>query len=412
MHRTVLVALVALVALAGAGGTALADASAAQEDDVTIELSVTTPGGDPIADAEATVEWDGGSETVETRSNGRALVDVPDGAELEITLTHADYVKNGPHVVESTSANQIVETTMFEPATADVTVVDTEGAPVEGATVRLRKDGQSMIAASGNTDSEGLFASDEVETGTYDVMVRQPGYYRVTETVEVSGEVQTEIEIEEGEVTVDLNVQDPTPEGPGSVSADVDVSLDGERVVSATTSDQGRRSVVLEVNRDYDITVSKESYLELTTSLRIGESNTNATFNITRTPTISMTAGNERVVVGENLRVEVTDEYDRPVEGATVTVDGDAAGETDADGVARVEIPSEGDVEVVAEFEGMRTDAVTVVGITESAGDDGGNVSDEDEDDDGGTGDGSPGFGVVAALLGALVAIAALARRN
>jgi PGF-CTERM protein len=153
------------------------------------------------------------------------------------------------------------------------------------------------------------------------------------------------------------------------------------------------------------VSVSKDAYDTRSTRLRTEESDMQATFNLTRVPAISIEAGNEQVVVGENLRVEITDEYDRPVEGATVLVGGEAAGETDADGVARVPIDTEGEVQVSAEYEDLTADAVTVTGVSGST-DDGG------DDDDGGTGDGSPGFGVVAALLGALAAVGALARRR
>ncbi|AGN01877.1 hypothetical protein L593_09660 [Salinarchaeum sp. Harcht-Bsk1] len=412
MTRTMLVAAaVALVVLAGVGGTAIADAGAAQDDVVTIELSVTTPQGEAIGNAEATIEWDGGSTNATTTSNGRAFADVPNGADLAITLAHEEYVKNVPHTVSGAASGQVVETTMYQPATGEIEVVDSDG-PVEDATVRFRKQGQSSFAARGDTGSSGVFASPEIEAGTYTVIVREPGYYDASQTVQLDGASNATVQIEQGEVTIDLLTQDPTPEGPGLVSADVDVTQDGDRVVSVTTNDDGHRSVVLDVNRDYDVTVSKEGYLELTTSLQTGESDAQATFNVTRVPSISLTAGNERVVVGENLRVEVTDEYDRPVEGATVFVGGEQAGQTDANGVARVEIPSEGDVEVSAEFEDRTTDPANVTGVEPSSSDDGGASDDGgNESDDGGTGNGSPGFGLVAGLLGALAAVAALARR-
>jgi len=419
MQRTMLVvAVVALAVLAGVAGTATAGAGAAQDDVVTIELSVTTPEGTAIGNAEATIEWDGGSTTATTTSNGRAFADVPNGADLEITLAHDEYVKNVPHSVSGAASGQVVETTMYEPATGEIAVVDSEGA-VEGATVRLRKQGQSSFAARGDTDSSGVFTSSEIEAGTYAVIVREPGYFDASQTVQLDGESNATVQLEQGEVTIDLFVQDPTPEGPGPVSADVDVTLDGERVVSATTNDQGRRSVVLDVNRNYEVVVSKAGYLEHTTSLQTGESDAQATFNVSRVPAISLTTGNERVVVGENLRVEVTDEYDRPVEGATVFVGGEEAGQTDADGVARVEVSTEGEVEVSAEFEDRSADPVTVTGIEPSSSTDDGSDADtgsdeanESDDGDGGTGNGSPGFGLVVGLLGALAAVAVLARRD
>jgi len=433
MQRTTLAVAVVLVAFAGIGGLAAADGSAAQSDVVTIELSVSTPDGEPVGNAQAVIEWDGGSTTATTTSNGRTFADVPPDADIEITLTHDQYVKNEPHEVQGVSSNQVVETTMHPAATGEIEVVDADG-PVEGATVRLRKQGQSAVAARGSTNADGVFTSGEVETGTYHVSVKQPGYYDASQTVDLEGASNATVQLEEGDVTIDLFVQDATEGGPGPLSADVNITRDGQRVVSATTNDQGRRSVVLDVNRNFDVVVSRQGYLQHSTSLRTGESDEQATFNITRTPSISLAAGNERVVVGETLRVEVTDEYDRPVEGATVLVGGEEAGQTDADGVAHVEISTEGEVDVVAEYDGRSTDPAPVTGVppsedgdgdssdgaddgdgdasdgTDDAESDGG--EDEDDGDDGGTGDGSPGFGVVAALVGTLAGIAALARRR
>lgn len=413
MQRTKLVAfVVAAVALAAGGGLAVADAGAAQADTVTVELQVTNTEGGPVASAGATVEWANGSTEATTRSNGRVLVDVPAGADLDVSVEHPDYVRNVPARAEDVSADQTVDITMHPPATADIEIVDADG-PVQNASVRLRRHGQDATAARGRTGSDGVWTSGEVEAGTYEVRVSRSGYYRVTREMELSGETSETIEIEEGEVTVDLLVRDPTAGGPGTLSADVDVRQDDQRIVSVTTSDAGRRAVALEVNTRYTVRVTREDYGRTTTFLTTGEEREEFAVNVTRLDTISMTAGNEQVVVGENLRVEVTDEYDRPVEGATVTVGGEAAGETDAQGVARVEIPEEGEVQVAASDDGMDAGPATVTGISASQSTDTGEQTDDSGDggsDDGG--DGTPGFGALAAVVAALLAVAGLASRR
>jgi len=412
LRTTIVAAAVLLAALVGAAGLAAAGSGAAQDsEEVTIELVVTTPEGDAIGGAEATVEAGGTSQTKTTTGNGRVYFDVAAGADGTITLSHDDYVKNVVHEFSDASSGQTVETTMYEPATGEITVVDTNGEPVEGATVRFRKNGQSAVSAKGDTDADGVFASDQVEAGTYTISVKEPGYYDTEQSVELTGTTNETIEIEAGEVTVGLVTSDPTPEGPGQVSANVAITLDGETEKSTTTRTDEIRSVILDVNRNYDVEITKENYSTVSTSLNTGESDEQVTFNVTREPSISLSLGNERVVVGETLRVEVTDEYDRPVEGASVSVAGESSGETDAQGVANVEIPSEGDLDVSAEYDGLSAESKTVTGIAGSSGDGSGNETGNDSDD-GGTGDGSPGFGVVAALLGALAAVGILSRRR
>ncbi|GAB3687689.1 hypothetical protein GCM10028857_21050 [Salinarchaeum chitinilyticum] len=396
----------------GAAGLATASSATVQDsEEVTIELVVTTPGGDPIGSAEATVEVNGNAETKTTTSNGRVYFDVPAGADGTVSLNHSEYVQNLAHEFDDAASGQTVETTMFEPATGEITVVDTEGEPVEGATVRFRKQGNSVVVDRGDTAADGTFTSEQIEEGTYSVSVKEPGYYDVEQEIDVTGQTNETIEIEAGEVTIDLVTSDPTPEGPGQVSANVAITLDGDEELTTTTREDEPRSVILEVNQNYDVTISKANYSDLTTSLATGESDDSFTFNITREPSISLSLSNERVVVGETLRVEVTDEYDRPVEGASVSIAGETAGETDAQGVANVEIPSAGELEVGAEYDGLSAESATVTGISGSSGD-GNGSSDANDSDDGGTGDGSPGFGVVAALVGVLAAVAVLARRR
>jgi len=410
MHRTKLVvALVAVVALATAGGLAAADAGAAQDDTVTITLQVTNTDGQAVGNAEVTIEWDGGSTEASTRSNGRVLVDVPEGTDLQITLEHSDYVRNVPYEVDGAEAEQTVSVTMHEIATAEIEVVDAGGATVEGASVRLRRHGQNSYADRGETGSDGNWTSSEVEAGTYEVRVSNPGYYRVSQEVELAGDTGQTIEIEEGEVTVDLLVRDPTEGGPGTLAADVDVRRNDERIVTVTTSDAGNRAVTLAVNTRYTVRVTRDGYGRTTTRMTTGEERQEFAVNVTRQESISLEPGNDQVVVGENLRVEVTDEYDRPVEGATVTVDGEDAGQTDAEGVARVEITEEGDADVAATYEGMSAGPETVTGVTGSTSEAEGDGTDDDGDDGG---DGTPGFGALAAVVAALLATAVIARRR
>lgn len=396
MQRTTLAVLVVSVAaLVAAGGVTAADDGAVQDDTVAVELYVTTPDGDAIGGADATVEWDGGSVETTTRSNGRVFEDVPAGADLTIDLEHDDYVKNVPQEVEDVEADQVVQMRMYPPATLAVSVNDSGGADVEGATVRLRKDGQSAVADRGSTDENGAFSSEAVEEGTYEVLVRKPGYYDVEDDVELVDETHHDVTVERGRVTIDLETRDPTPEGSGGVDASVAFERDDRHVKTVSTSADDATAVTLDVNTRYDLEATSEDYQTTQDVLRTGEEDEEYVLNMTRSPLLTVHAENQQIVVGENLRVEVRDEYERPVEGAAVFVDGEERAETGEDGVARVQIQTRGDVQVHAEADGLESDPITVEGV---GGDD-----EEDEDD------GAPGFGPVAALTGVLVAAAILA---
>lgn len=402
MQRTTLaVIVVAVVALLATGGVATADDVAAQDDTVTVELSVTTPDGDAVGGADATIEWDGGSVETTTRSNGRVLEDVPSDTPLEVTLEHDDYVQNVPYRVSGVESNDVVEMTMYPPATMDVEVRNDDG-PVENAVVRLRKHGQSRLADRGETDEDGVYSSPDIETGTYDLRVEKAGYYEEQMDVDVSDETEQTVQVERGRVTVDLRTQDPTPEGPGAVSASVSFERNGNHVKTVTTSDADTTGVTLDVNTRYDVTAEREGYSTATNRLATGEEDGEYVINVTRTPGISLEAGSDRLVVGEDLRVEVSDEYDRPVEGASVFVNDEERAETDADGVAHVAIEEEGNASVRAEWDGHESETVTVRGISEA----------EAEDGDGEASDGSPGFGAAAALVAMVVGIALLVRRS
>ncbi|SEP61991.1 carboxypeptidase-like regulatory domain-containing protein [Natrinema salaciae] len=407
--------LVVLVAVAVCLTTFVGVGAAQSNGDVTVTVHVVADDGSDVGGASVTVAWDGGESTEQTASNGRALIDVPSGADVSIAVDDEEYVRNNP-VEIGTVTNHTTETvTVYPPTDGEIAVVADDD-PVESATVTLTKRGDDRAAAEGTTDSDGIFAVDDLETGVYDVTVTKPGYYEESTTVDLAAVDDASVDIEPGTAEVSFAITDAVLEEP--LAADVTVLNDGERDSTISTNQNGERRIDLSVNTEYTVVVEAEGYGTLERELSVGESDTSRSYGIERTPTLALETSNERVILGETVGVTVTDEYGDPVEGATVRVDGSTVATTDAAGSASVPVETAGELEFVAEADGTTSDSVVVEGIDPDAdGEDGADEgSDENETertdaDDPAAGDGMPGFGpstaaiAVAAFVGGLIAL-------
>lgn len=426
------VLFVALVATGGAAGA----------DPITLTVSVTDQDGDPVGgvDVEATWETESdetGTASGTTASNGNVLLDVPEGASVELDVDDGTYVRNRPLRIASASAAD-VSLGVSRSGTATVTVVDDRNRSQADARVTVREDGRAIDR--GETDADGVYETARLERGTYDVTVVKPGYFETERSVTVSRNAETTVGIERGTVTLEVRTFDdhfdpPVPIETGAIRVSSAV-YGGE--VSVT---EGTASLNVPVNDAYTVAVVKEGYDASSERVRVRESSVSTNVTARRTPTLSVTPANERVLVGETTRVTVRNAYDEPTGGATVEVDGDAVGETDERGEVDVPVSSAGNRTIVARNGDVTSDPVTVEGVetvdgtdpdgngsddadagngsddsdddgNASDGSDDGNDSDDTDDGDpGNTDDGIPGFGVVAAVV-ALLAAGALGRRR
>ena len=406
--------------VAGLAGAQSDESSATNATDVTLRVTVVNAQGSSLGNAEVTVSYGDQEQTRETVSNGEVLFDVPDDSTVEITAEHPMLVKNGAQTVD-VDGNTDVTVTMFQAATTTVTVQDTNGNPVSDANVWLRKDGASRTAARGTAGVDGTFSTPEIESGEYVLRVSKPGYYDARQSVTLSGDSEQTVEVEQGRVSVDFSVVDPNIDS-GEPIRDARISVaDADSTVGTFSTDSsGSRGVTLDVNTDYTVTVEKDGYESITETLRIGESDESPTFEIARTPELIVEPANTQVVVGQNVRVTVTDEYGERVSGADVRLNGSGVATTDENGEAMVTIESAGDVEIAAVNGTVRSAGTVVQGV--EAGSDPGTTANGGTATDGTTMDspatdppatenegGSPGFGVGAALV-ALVAVALVAR--
>ncbi|MCU4802751.1 carboxypeptidase-like regulatory domain-containing protein [Halobacteria archaeon HArc-gm2] len=381
-----------------------APAVVAGQTNVTLTVTVVDQDGDTVSDVDISATWDDGGPVNETtRSNGQALVDVPEGANVTISVHDEDYVRNAPLVIEDAETGE-VDVEVAEAGSATVDVVDAQGS-VANAKVQLY-DGDDRIADA-RTGSDGSFTTRDIEQGDYEVRVWKEGYLRSATDLTVDGDVSHEVEIEQDSRLLQVTVSDDHYSPPQAV-ANATVRVGGRNTVA--TLSNGEATVQVPVNANYDVTVTKDGYETNETSVRVREEAESANLTIQRTDAISLAVANERVVPGESTRVTVTDEYGDPVSGADVSIEGESAGTTNDDGVTSVTVESagtqdltatSGDLEATANVTGVQVggESTDTASATENA------TGTETSDFSG------PGFTVAGAIV-ALLAAGLLARRD
>lgn len=408
----VLAVAIGTVALVAAGG------GTAAADQTTVTVSVVDQSGNPLDDAQVNVSWDGGSNEGVTKNNGEVLLDVPEGADVTVTVERSYYVRNTPLEIEDFDGSD-VEVDMARKGDATLVVEDEDG-PVADAAVRLFRDGQPFV--QNRTDENGEFATGPIEYDDYTLVAFNEGYVRNDTTVEVDGSVEESIEIQEDARLVTLQVNDDHFDPPEPIE-NATITINGETVTDETVSTRGNGQirVDLPVNDEYTVGISKDGYGSVTRTVEVDEESTSLEADIQRIPAISVESAQSRVVVGEQVRVTVTGEYGAPVEGASVTIDGETVGATDSQGQTDVPVDAAGEHTIAATADDLEAET-TIEGVGSAEGTptatdtsaptatdtpaDTPTATDTTTPTEEPTTDGSgPGFGV----LGALASVAAIA---
>jgi len=402
------VMLVLLAVGAVTVGTVAGTASpAAGQEEVTLTVSVVDESGNSLDGVEISATWgdDGGPRNATTAGNGRAFLDVPEGADVTLTVERRFYTRNGPYVVEDATEREVT-VEMAREGDATITVTDVNG-PVADAAVRLFQDGQPVIAD--RTDSDGTFTTGDIEQDEYTLITFKEGYLRNRTELTVDGTVRQSMFIEQDSVLATFRVRDDHFAQPRPVEG-ADVTIPG--VADVTTQGNGEVSVSIPVNDEYDVTITKPGYGTDTATLDIDESQTSLNATIQRIPGLSVETGVRRVVVGESVTVRVTDEYDERVAGATVMLEGSTVGETGADGTLDVPVEQPGNQTIRVESDELVA-RTTVEGV-QPALDETPTATPTPSptatpEPTSGLG---PGFGPAGALVAVLAGVALLARRR
>ncbi len=377
--------------------------SAATTDLVTLTVSVELADGTPVDGADLTATWNGGSAEATTASNGKAFIDVQEGADIEITMEHPDYTRNFPYTLADADERDVT-IEVASKASASITVQDADG-PVEGATVRFARNQQTV--AREKTGSDGQASSGVIEEGTYQIAVIRSKYLTNRSELEISGETSHTMQIERGFVTVEFSIVDPHFDPPKAVP-DATISVKG--VGTVNTQSNGVQQVSVPVNAKFDVIVTKDDYEKVRGIVRTRERDTALTIQLRRVPNLSVEPFNRNIVVGERVSVRVTDEYDDPVSGANVYRNDQSVGQTDENGEAVIEIPDTGEHRISAENGSITSDPVTVMGVSPGEDDDTPVTTPSPSPNQGTpavtettTSPGQPGFGFVPALLAGLL---------
>ncbi|MFB6142957.1 MAG: PGF-CTERM sorting domain-containing protein [Halorientalis sp.] len=276
-----------------------------------------------------------------------------------------------------------------------------DGEPEANAIVQLFHDG--ALVANARTNRNGIFETDIIEQGSYRVVAYKEGYYRNTTTLRVNGmDAATSLTIEQGSVTLTFEVTDDHFSPPRPVEG---ATIQVEGVGSVQTLGDGENTLSVPVNAAYQLSITKDGYEEVTRQIRVGESARTVSATISRTPGINVELSNGQVVVGQTVQVTVTDEYGTPVSGATVTVNGEQVGQTNAEGQLTVTIDSAGDRTITASVDGL-SDSATVQGVNPGGTTVSGTQTTESSSVFG------PGFTPVAAILALLLVVGGLLRRR
>ena len=231
----------------------------------------------------------------------------------------------------------------------------------------------------------------------------KPGFFETTQEVTIDGDANATVEIERGEVELTIRVFDDHFDPPEPIETST-VRLQSAVYDAQVTATEGRASLNVPVNVAYTAEVVKDGYDPTPEQISVREQDMTVNVTAQRTPSLTLTSANERVIVGERTRVTVTNAYDEPVAGATIEVDGDAVGETDDRGELVVTIDAPGDRTIVATDGDVSSDPVTVEGVSEDTPD-----ADTDADE---TDDGAPGFGLFAAVFAVIAAAVLVAVRR
>jgi hypothetical protein len=225
---------------------------------------------------------------------------------------------------------------------------------------------------------------------------------------------ETEIALERGRVTLDIDVVDNHFDPPQAFS-DTRIRIEADVFDADVSASGGSVSLNVPVNARYSVVAMKDGYDGTRHRVTVREEARSIAVTAQRNPELTLSAANDRVIVGESTRIELTNAYGEPATGVEVRMDGEVVGETDERGEVSIRIDAVGERTVVANDGRVESNPTTVTGLdpdtdsaspTETIDDDTPEATSEDTPED------SPGFGILAAAAAVLLSFALRAKRQ
>ena len=136
-----------------------------------IEGTAQDANGNPVAGATVTVSGDGGDWSMTTGEDGHYRIEVPNEGDYTVTITYpANYEVTTDGSYENDPADPIKPTLNADSFTISGYVHNTDGKPIDGATVILKdKDGTDLHRTT--TNSDGYYEFTDLASGEYQVIV-------------------------------------------------------------------------------------------------------------------------------------------------------------------------------------------------------------------------------------------------
>jgi len=373
---------------------------AQSSDRVTVTVTVHDQAGNPVSDARLDVTWDGGSTTATTAANGKAFVDVPEGARATVQVTHSRYVRDDGYVITDASERD-VEVRVYRKSSVQLEVRDDDG-PVADASVLVERGG--LDVATGTTDSDGVFESGTLQAGNYQITVSKPGYYTRQKPLEIDGDITNRVALTHGSTSVNVTVTDPYFDSPRPVNR-ATVEL-GD--MTGQTNRSGAVSLDQPVNTQSTLRVTKSGYRTVTREVSVGAEGSNVSVDLSRNRTITLESANERIGAGERVVLTATNAYGDPVPAATVTLDGERVGTTDGEGEVAVRVADPGTHTLSVADDGVQSNEVTVEAISADTDTPDATPTATMTPETTTTTESGPGFSALVALVSTLAGVAAV----
>ncbi|QSG02788.1 carboxypeptidase regulatory-like domain-containing protein [Natranaeroarchaeum sulfidigenes] len=290
------------------------------EELVTLDGEVTDTDDNALDGVDISLVEDGETvEETETDTDGEYEVEVPTG-EYTVEISDSVHEDLDEVVTLDESETKNFELEPLATGTLEGEVTDEDGEPLEGATIDVQHDQESVDFTQ--TDADGQY-DIELEEGEYTTTVFKDGFEVEERTVNIE-EDATSIENVELEESLTLEGEVTDEEGEPIEDARVSITQDGDFVDSVQTDEEANYEVELEEG-EYNVRADADGFLSDFTTVNLDEDRTQ----------------DFELEIAGVVEGTVTDEDGDAVEGVRVTAgqDGFTGTRTDENGDYSIDVP-------------------------------------------------------------------------